>query len=486
MIPLEKKLLLLLPLFLLSGCRGGADMQGSSYDKCAELLASSRVALQSQNYDDAMDLSVKALALAEENGYKDLTVESLYSIAHLDVVTSQDNHAWEFCIRAEEIARKEGLDGMLVRILNLKGKICTLAEISPEFNRNDEAIGYLDESLRLCRDADFPEERVDALLYLSQAYVNKNRWNTVLDRSYYRAAGESLDEAERIVREYGLEQMNNRITPFKMRYFRQGGRIDEAIGYCQRILSESPEDDFLIKMQTCDFLTTFYAQRNDVAEALDYHNLCTQAMSSYYRKVADEKLLEIQTRYETSLKESKIMRLKYQLLSLVLLIGLCTLSICWLYGRNLRIRRRNIELQKANHIKEDLLSFISKDLKNPLSSQKNAISELSRQCVALSEDDVKQRCSDLVSSTEALTEEVAQYMTDVIMARQSAASNFGLTKREVEILQMSAKGLTVKEIASNLHISDRTVGNHRTHIFEKLDVGNISEMIQKATEYGIL
>ena len=99
---------------------------------------------------------------------------------------------------------------------------------------------------------------------------------------------------------------------------------------------------------------------------------------------------------------------------------------------------------------------------------------------------MKQRCNDLVSSTKALTEDVAQYMTDVIIARQSAASNFGLTKREVEIMQMSAKGLTVKEIASKMNISDRTVGNHRAHIFDKLDVSNISEMIRKATEYGIL
>lgn len=476
----------LLPFALLAGCRKAAGLQDSSYGKCAELLSSSNEVLQSHNYDDAMDLSVKALSIAEENGYMDLKAESLYSIAYLNVVTSHDDHAWECCIKAEEIAKSEGLDSMLVRILILKGKICTLAETTPEFNRNDEAIGYLDESLQLCGEGAFPAERIDALLYLSQAYVNKNRWNTTLDQSYYRAAGESLDEAERIAGDSGVEQVNEKMLPFRMRYFRQGGQIDEAVRYCQRILVNSPKDDFLMKMQACDQLSALYAQKNNTDSSLHYHNLCIQEMAAYYDKATDEKLLAVETKYETSLKDARIKRLKSQLTNLFLLMGLCALSIAWLYGRNIRIKKRNVELQKANHVKEGILAFLSKDLSNPLSAQKNAVRTLSEQCMHLSEEEVKQKCNYLVSSTESLTEEVADYMTDIIMARNSAATNFGLTKREVEILKLSAQGLTVKEIAGKLFISDRTVGNHRAHIFEKMDVSNIAEMTRKAEEFGIL
>lgn len=81
---------------------------------------------------------------------------------------------------------------------------------------------------------------------------------------------------------------------------------------------------------------------------------------------------------------------------------------------------------------------------------------------------------------------VADYMTSIIMARSSAASNLGLTKRELEVLRLSTDGLTVKEIANKLCISDRTVGNHRAHIFDKMEVSNISEMINKASKYGII
>ncbi len=45
-----------------------------------------------------------------------------------------------------------------------------------------------------------------------------------------------------------------------------------------------------------------------------------------------------------------------------------------------------------------------------------------------------------------------------------------LTEREKEIAQLVAKGMTNKEMASELSITERTVKNHLSHIFEKLQV----------------
>ncbi len=47
-----------------------------------------------------------------------------------------------------------------------------------------------------------------------------------------------------------------------------------------------------------------------------------------------------------------------------------------------------------------------------------------------------------------------------------------LTKREVEILSQVASGMFNKEIASNLNISERTVKNHISNIFKKIDVSD--------------
>ena len=61
-----------------------------------------------------------------------------------------------------------------------------------------------------------------------------------------------------------------------------------------------------------------------------------------------------------------------------------------------------------------------------------------------------------------------------------------LTPRELEILEMIAKGLTNKQIASILTISDNTVRNHVNSIMEKLEVSDRTEAATTAIQQGII
>lgn len=54
-----------------------------------------------------------------------------------------------------------------------------------------------------------------------------------------------------------------------------------------------------------------------------------------------------------------------------------------------------------------------------------------------------------------------------------------LSRREMEILEMLAKGMIYKEIAQGLYISPETVRKHVYHIYEKLHVNNRVEAINK-------
>lgn len=47
-----------------------------------------------------------------------------------------------------------------------------------------------------------------------------------------------------------------------------------------------------------------------------------------------------------------------------------------------------------------------------------------------------------------------------------------LTRREIEVLKLIAEGLFNKEIAAKLNISERTVKNHVSNIFKKIDVSD--------------
>jgi len=61
-----------------------------------------------------------------------------------------------------------------------------------------------------------------------------------------------------------------------------------------------------------------------------------------------------------------------------------------------------------------------------------------------------------------------------------------LSRRENEVLTLLVKGFSYKEIASQLHLSVKTVGSHRAHIGEKLGIKSRAELMRYATAMGIL
>jgi DNA-binding NarL/FixJ family response regulator len=62
----------------------------------------------------------------------------------------------------------------------------------------------------------------------------------------------------------------------------------------------------------------------------------------------------------------------------------------------------------------------------------------------------------------------------------------GLSPREKDVLQMISKGLTNKEIARVLLISQFTVRNHVNHILEKLQASDRTEAVAIALQQGVI
>jgi DNA-binding NarL/FixJ family response regulator len=60
-----------------------------------------------------------------------------------------------------------------------------------------------------------------------------------------------------------------------------------------------------------------------------------------------------------------------------------------------------------------------------------------------------------------------------------------LTKREREVLELIAQGQNNPEIARNLVISPKTVRNHVSNIFNKLQVADRAQAIIRAREAGL-
>ena len=62
----------------------------------------------------------------------------------------------------------------------------------------------------------------------------------------------------------------------------------------------------------------------------------------------------------------------------------------------------------------------------------------------------------------------------------------GLTPREVQVLQLVARGLSNKEIARTLGISPKTAGNHLEHIYAKIGAVNRAGASLFAVQHGLL
>jgi NarL family two-component system response regulator LiaR len=68
-------------------------------------------------------------------------------------------------------------------------------------------------------------------------------------------------------------------------------------------------------------------------------------------------------------------------------------------------------------------------------------------------------------------------------ARQEA---LGITRRELEILQLIAAGLSNREIAERLYVSENTVKTHSGRLFAKLDARRRTQAVQRAKEAGLI
>ena len=64
--------------------------------------------------------------------------------------------------------------------------------------------------------------------------------------------------------------------------------------------------------------------------------------------------------------------------------------------------------------------------------------------------------------------------------------NFELTKREIEILELLAKGYSYKMIAAECFISYTTVNSHVTNIYRKLQVESVGGAVAKAIREGLI
>jgi len=69
---------------------------------------------------------------------------------------------------------------------------------------------------------------------------------------------------------------------------------------------------------------------------------------------------------------------------------------------------------------------------------------------------------------------------------ESRQRELGITRRELEILELIARGLSNREIAEKLFVSENTVKTHSSRLFDKLNVKRRTQAVQAGKEFGLI
>jgi NarL family two-component system response regulator LiaR len=82
--------------------------------------------------------------------------------------------------------------------------------------------------------------------------------------------------------------------------------------------------------------------------------------------------------------------------------------------------------------------------------------------------------------------EVPVRMEGPFVLNAARKEQLGITNREMEILEAIAAGLSNREIAEKLYVSENTVKTHSARVFDKLSARRRTQAVQLAKEAGLI
>jgi DNA-binding CsgD family transcriptional regulator len=85
-----------------------------------------------------------------------------------------------------------------------------------------------------------------------------------------------------------------------------------------------------------------------------------------------------------------------------------------------------------------------------------------------------------------VVKEVAVPAEKPFLADEKKREDLGITRREMEILELIAGGMSNREIAEKLFVSENTVKTHSSRVFDKLGAKRRTQAVQFGKEFGLL
>ena len=82
--------------------------------------------------------------------------------------------------------------------------------------------------------------------------------------------------------------------------------------------------------------------------------------------------------------------------------------------------------------------------------------------------------------------EVSVPASETFELNERKLEELGITKRELEILSLIASGLSNREIADRLFVSENTVKTHSSRLFNKMNAKRRTQAVQLGKDFGLI
>jgi len=93
---------------------------------------------------------------------------------------------------------------------------------------------------------------------------------------------------------------------------------------------------------------------------------------------------------------------------------------------------------------------------------------------------------EILKGRKYITSSLAEKLVQNLENRTKKPLHENLSDREYQVLCLIASGKTVKEIAKELYLSEKTISTYRTRILEKMKMKNNAELIYYAIKHGLV
>jgi len=385
---------------------------------------------------EAFDFYFQALDLSEKIKHTKSIIIALNGIGNVFIDTKEYDKALHYFKRVYTLDLASE---------NIRGQEYSLSNIGEAYLHQklyDSAYFYINKALELTKE--HKHKASEAIRYNLLGLLFQHKKEYQKSTNFYKEA------IPLFTKENNIRYLSNTLINVGKNQLHIGEYKDAidniTVGLNSARMIKSKENIYL----GYNALVDYYTITKNYKKALNSHKIATTFHDSIVNEASQKSIISTQVEYETAKKDAQIQRLAKEnelseskaTTNLNRLIFISSLSIAGIVVLLylLRLYRKNSDLE----------------IENKNSELQNYVLQI---------NDLKEKASNKsLSDTAKISENF---------------SDFGLSKREIEVLQHISDGLSNDEISKKMFVSNNTIKTHIKNIYSKLDVKNRIQAIKK-------